>query len=363
MGPGFHDGFSQAGAGVGSIDMDTAASAAQHIDCEIRNSRIVCGPGTGAFQTTGLNANQAFINSLGTGRLTIRNTLVQSATVTLAAAATANMTIDGSTVNSGGLIEHQTGPRDIGITDTTVSGNGSILRQASVNTASVPNANAVNSTRILDGGRVIFSETAAAGQLGNSVNRSTVKSNSLGAGTDGILTITGLSAAVLVDDLDTEGIVTLTDVPAGALSAGTAFHDLRVGPGSTLTYTAGDATAKQIRNITVEDLSTLTMTGLTGSAGVGLADVFAGRVKGQSTMTLTGARVAGQPVRNFTVEDGSTLNVAASGTVLQCQVRAGATLNTGAFRHSESVVEGAITKTATAPNVNKLACKAFDDWV
>jgi hypothetical protein len=359
------DGFSGAGAGLGSIDLNGAASVALLNNADIHNSRINVGPGAGSFQSTGVELSTAIINALGPapdGRLTINQTTMRGGTITHGLLATASLSVTGGRVEGGGLIELLSGPRGLAVTDTEVIGT-SIIRQTTTTTAAVVNSNTVSNCRVIDTGRIIFSDSAAAGQAGNSVVRSTIKGSSLGGGADGILTVTGLTAFLLVDSVTCQGVVTLTDVPSGALSAGTAFHDLRVGPASTLTYTGGDATAKQIRNLTVEDLSSLTLTALTGSAGAGLADVFAGVIRGQSVMTVTGARVAGQPVRNFTVDNGSTLNVAADGTVLQCAFRNGATLNTGAFRHSESVIEGAFSKTATAANVNRLCNKSFDDWI
>jgi hypothetical protein len=265
----------------------------------------------------------------------------------------------GGRVEGNGLIELLSGARALLVTNTDVI-NG-IIRQTTVNAASVPNTNQVNDCRVLDTGRIILSETVAAGQTASSVNRSTVKGSSLGGGVDGVLTITGNSAFVLVDSVEVQGVVTLTDVPSGALSGGTAFHDIRVGPASALTYTAGDATAKQIRNINVENLSTLTLTGLTGAAGGGLADVFAVNLRNQSAMTVTGARVPGQPVRDVTVEQGGTLNVAANGSVQRFRVAGGATLNTGAFVHFDTEMSLAAVKTLTAANVNRLCNKAFDD--
>lgn len=358
------DGFSTAGAGVGSIDVNGPASGALIQDASIQSSRITIGPGAGAYQTTGGVYQSAIINALSPGRLTINfSNIVGGGQVNHAIGATDSLQLNSCNVRgSSALVELLSGARGLTLTNTDVIGS-SIIRQTSVNAASVPNQNTVTDVRVIDTGRLILSDTAAAGQPGNVVTRSTIKGSSLGGGVDGILTITGVSAFVFVDSVFIQGVCTLTDVPNGALSAGTAFHDLRVGPASTLTYTAGDATAKQIRNIAVENLSTLTITNLTGSAGVGLADVFAGVVNDQSTMTVTGARVAGQPVRNFIVQNNSALNVAASGTVLQVRIGAGATLNTGAFRHSESIIDGAFTKTATAANVNRLCNKSFDDWV
>lgn len=358
------DGFSTAGAGQGSIEVNGAASSALIQDADIHTSRITVGPGAGAFQTTGAEYSGAIINALSStgGRLTINQTTVRSGgTINHAAASSDSLQVTGGRVEGGGLIELLSGARGLAVTNTDVI-NG-IIRQTAVNAASAPNLGQVNDCRVIDTGRIIFSETTPAGQAGNSVNRSVVKGSSLGGGVDGVLTITGVSAFVLVDSVDVQGVATLTDVPSGALSAGTAFHDLRVGPASTLTYTAGDGTAKQIRNIEVEGLSTLTLTSLTGSAGVGLADVFGVNIRGQSAMTVTGARVVGQPVRDVTVEQGATLNVAASGSVQRCRVAGGATLNTGAFVHFDSEMSLAATKTLTAANVNRLANKGFDDMI
>jgi hypothetical protein len=357
------DGVSVAGAGSASIDINGAASSALIQDADIHNSRITVGSGAGAFQTTGAEFSSAIINAASAtgGRLTINQTTVRGGTINHAAAATDSLAVTGGRVEGGGLVELLSGARGLNVTNTDVISG--IIRQTSVNAASVPNTNAVNNCRVVDTGRIVFSETTAAGQAGNSVNRSTVTGSSLGGGVDGVLTITGSSSLVLVDSVDARGVVTLTDVPSGALSAGTSFHDLRVGPASTLTYTAGDAVAKQVRNIDVQGLSTLTLTGPTGSAGAGLADVFGVNLRGQSAMTVTGARVAGQPVRDVTVEQGSTLNVAASGAVQRCRVAGGATLNTGAFVHFDSEMSLAATKTLTAANSNRLANKSFDDMI
>lgn len=357
------DGASTAGAGQGSIELNGAAVSALIQDADIHNSRITVSPGGGAFQTTGAEYSSAIINAASSsgGRLTINQTTVRSGTINHAAASTDSFQVTGGRVEGGGLIELLSGDRQLLVTNTDVI-NG-IIRQTTVNAASGSNTNQVADCQVLGLGRIIFSETTPAGQVASSVNRSTVRGSSLGGGVDGVLTITGVSAFVIVDSLHVQGIVTLTDVPSGALSAGTSFHDLRVGPASTLTYTAGDATAKQIRNIVVEGLSTLTLTGLTGGAGGGLADVFGVNLRGQSTMTVTGARVAGQPVRDTTVEQGSTLNVAASGSVQRCRVAGGATLNTGPFVHFDSEMSLAATKTLTAANVNRLANKGFDDFL
>jgi hypothetical protein len=357
------DGFSSVGAGQGSIEVNGAASSALIQDADIHNSRITVGPGAGAFQSTGAEYSSAVINAASSagGRLTINQTAVRRGTVNHAAAATDSLDVTGGRVEGGGLIELLSGDRGLNVTNTDVI-NG-IIRQTTANAASGANSNQVTDCRVIDLGRIILSETTPAGQANSSVNRSTVKGSSLGGGVDGVLTITGVSAFVLVDSVDVRGVATLTDVPSGALSAGTSFHDLRVGPASTLTYTGGDATAKQIRNIDVEGLSTLTLTGLTGGAGVGLADVFGVNLRGQSAMTVTGARVPNQPVRDVTVEQGGTLNVAASGSVQRFRVAGGATLNTGAFTHFDSEMSIAATKTLTAANSNRLANKAFDDMI
>jgi hypothetical protein len=357
------DGFSVAGAGQGSIDMNGAASSALISSCDIHNSRINVGPGAGAFQSTGAEYAFATINANAStgGRLTINGTAVRGGTVNHAAASTQNLQLSFGRVEGSGLVELLSGDRALSLTNTDVI-NG-IVRQTTVNAASVPNSNSVNDCRVLDLGRIIFSETTPAGQVGSSVSRSTVKGSSLGAGVDGVFTITGVSAFVQADSLDVRGVVILTDVPSGALSGGTSFHDISVGPVSSLTYTAGDATAKQIRNVDVSGQSTVTLTSLTGSAGVGVGDFFGVYVRGQSLVTMTGARVSGQPVRDVTVEQGGTLNVAASGSVQRFRVAGGATVNTGAFNHFDTEISLATTKTLTASNVNRLCSKAFDDTI
>lgn len=358
----FMDGFSAAPAGSASIDVNASASSHIISDSIVQNSRINVGPGAGAFQVAnGSTFRSAIVNanSATGGRLTIGGSTINGATVNHAAASTNNLQVQNCRIEAGGLVELLSGGRDLNVSGCDVIDG--IIRQSTVNAASVPNSNSVNDTVVRDLGRIVFSETTPAGQTGSSVLRSLVQGNSLGGGVDGMLTITGNSAFVVVDRVKVEGIVTLTDVPSGALAAGTSFHDLRVGPASTLTYTAGDATAKQIRNIEVSGLSTLTLSALTGSAGAGLADVFGMYVRGQSTVTVTGARVAGQPVRDTTVEQGSVLNVAASGSVQRCRVAGGATLNTGAFVHFDTEMSLAATKTLTAANVNRLCNKSYDD--
>lgn len=357
------DGFSIAGAGSASIDVNGAAQSALITDADIHNSRITVNAGAGAFQSTGAEFSSAIVNASSStgGRLTINQTTVRGGTINHGAAATQSFSLTGGRIEGNGLVELLSGDRGLSVSNVDVF-NG-IIRQTTANAASGTNSNQVNDCRVIDTGRIILSETAPAGQTGNVVARSTVKGSSLGGGIDGILTITGVSAFILVDSVEIQGVATLTDVPSGALSAGTAFHDIRVGPASTVTYTAGDATPKQIRNIGVEGLSTLTLTGLTGSAGAGLGDVFGVNLRGQSAMTVTGARVPGQPVRDVTVEQGGTLNVDASGSVQRFRVAGGATLNTGAFTHFDSEMSLAATKTLTAANINRLANKSFDDMI
>lgn len=59
----------------------------------------------------------------------------------------------------------------------------------------------------------------------------------------------------------------------------------------------------------------------------------------------------------------STLNVEPGGSLFRGRLSNGAIVNTGAFQHDDVIVDGIVTKTLTAPNVNRLYNKGFDDIV
>lgn len=75
---------------------------------------------------------------------------------------------------------------------------------------------------------------------------------------------------------------------------------------------------------------------------------------GNAPNCVSGVKVAGQ----------STLNLQAGGSwILGGRLDAAAIVNTGANQISQSIVDGALTVTATAANANRLANKSFNDWV
>lgn len=74
---------------------------------------------------------------------------------------------------------------------------------------------------------------------------------------------------------------------------------------------------------------------------------------GNAPNCVSGVKVAGQ----------STLNLQAGGSwILGGRLDAAAIVNTGANQITQSIVDGALTVTATAANANKLANKSFNDW-
>ncbi|MFC8466001.1 hypothetical protein [Streptomyces sp. NPDC057250] len=274
----------------------------------------------------------------------------------LTAPSTGDLTFQRSTLEDATV--QVTGARSLSVLfGSYVGGQSTVTESGTTPTATAAIGDRLDQSRVEGVAQVTFSTTT--GSLTNTMTRSTVRGSSVVG--EGVVTVTGTTDGAFIDNCQIlGGIVTINNASSG-LSGPSAFTDNHIRGGSTLTYTGGDATAKQIRNNTVEGLSTVTLTGLTGSAGAGLADVFGMSVRGQSTLTVTGARVVGQPVRDCTVEQGSVLNIPASGCTQRCRVAGGATVNAGAFVHFDTEVSLATTKTLTAANLNRLCNKAFDD--
>lgn len=298
----------------------------------------------------------------GSGQLGLNRTETGiDSTIRLAAGTTGNLSLDGTVVN-GGTVAIDSGARSMSLFACNVWDDGEVINTG-VGPSPAGPGDRLDNCFVEMRGKIYIQDTVAVANTAHLLVGNRVR----GTADDplnGRITINGTSNGVRVDSNEIlGGRMTLTDVPVGALGVATSFYDNHLDAASVLTYTGGDSVAKQIRNNRVEGLSALTLTGLTGSAGGGLADVFDMYVRGQSTVAVTGARVAGQPVRNTTVEQGSTLNVAASGTVLQCRVAGGATVNTGAFRHSETEVSLSGVTTLTAANTNRLRNASFSDVI
>ncbi|KPI33267.1 hypothetical protein OV450_1355 [Actinobacteria bacterium OV450] len=294
----------------------------------------------------------------GSGQIIATQCQTRGGTLRLAAGSTGSLTIQNGTLDNGTMVVTDVRSLSMGV-GSYVGGGATVTESSTTATVVAAIGDRIDQSRIEGPAQVTFSTTT--GSNTSLVSRSVVRGSSVVG--EGVVTITGTTDGGWIDNCEIlGGIVTINNANSG-LSGASAFTGNHVGPGCTVTYTGGDATAKQIRNNRVEGLSTVTLTGLTGSAGAGLADVFSMSVRGQSLLTVTGARVVGQPVRDCTVEQGATLNVAASGCTQRCRVAGGATLNTGAFVHFDSEMSLAATKTATAANLNRLANKSFDDWI
>lgn len=311
---------------------------------------------------TALRALGGTIIHDGSGNLSLNQTETGiSSTIRLAAGTTGALSLDGTIVN-GGTVAIDAGNRSMSLFACNVWDDAEVINTG-VGPSPAGPGDRLDNCFVEMRGKIYIQDTVAVTNTAHLLVGNRVR----GTADDplnGRITINGTSNGVRVDSNEIlGGRMTLTDVPVGALGVATSAYDNHIDAGSVLTYTGGDATAKQIRNNRVEGQSTLTLTGLTGSAGAGLGDVFDMYVRGQSAVAVTGARVAGLPTRNTAVEGGSTLNVAASGTVQQCRVAAGATLNSGAFAHTSVIIDGQFTKTLTTANTNRLCSKAFDDTV
>lgn len=298
----------------------------------------------------------------GSGNLSLNRTETGiDSTIRLAAGTTGALSLDGTIVN-GGTVAIDSGARSMSLFACNVWDDGEVINTG-VGPSPAGPGDRLDNCFVEMRGKIYIQDTVAVANTAHALIGNRVR----GAADDplnGRITINGTSNGVRVDSNEIlGGRMTLTDVPVGALGVATSMYGNHLDAGSLLTYTGGDAVAKQIRNNRVEGQSTLTLAALTGSAGGGLADVFDMYVRGQSAAGVSGARVAGQPVRNTTVEQGSSLNVAASGTVLQCRVAGGATLNTGAFRHSETEVSLSGVTTLTAANTNRLRNASFSDVI
>jgi hypothetical protein len=92
------------------------------------------------------------------------------------------------------------------------------------------------------------------------------------------------------------------------------------------------------------------------------ANTVSGTIGEQSIVNV--ADGAGPQVMSQTGVHGfSTLNIEPGGSVSRCRFDGNSTLNTGAFSHLNSIIDGNFTVTATAANVNSLTSKAYSDWV
>lgn len=335
----------------GTLTHGTAATNCQWTDAELIDCFVdVQGPGEAGFATVVRQShlvNTVIRHSAGvTESLNIQNVEANGApgaVIAIDAASPRGLSIDGGTTLTGAFSIIQTGT-------TAPSGGGA------------DDDRVFNCT--LQGGVIEFA-TTVGGIVPHTISNSLIVGGPNAPGVpDGVIRIDGTSARVQVFQCEIWGELTITDVPEGALSGPTSVYDNYIGSSCNLRYIGGDATFKQVRNNRIEgNSSSILCTGLTGSAGAALADVFSNRVANQSVLTCTGARVPGFPVRNNSVENGSTLTVPASGSILQCSLQNNADLDTGAFVHFDGEISGAFTKVATAANTNSLTNKSFDDWV
>ncbi|MCY0957740.1 hypothetical protein [Streptomyces sp. H27-H5] len=328
-------------------------------DADMRACNVTRSATAGRFDFTSGRAVGTTFDHQGTGIMGVNSShCTTGSLVRLATGSTGDVSVVNSTLAGGSVIV--TAVRSLSLLAASVVESAATVTESGTTPTTVPSiGDRLDGTHVEPGAQVTFATTAGSG--GNTLARSRVRGSSVVG--HGVVRIDGTTDGAFMDACEIlGGILTVTDAVAG-LSGATALHDLHLDAGSTLTYTTGDATAKQLRNIRIEGQSTLTLTGITGGAGGGLGDVFGISLRGQSLMTVAGARVVGQPIRNVTVEQGATLNIPAGGCVQRCRVAGGATLNTGAFVHFDTEVSLAAVTTLTAANVNRLRDKSYSDVV
>lgn len=333
-------------------------SSVNILNCTIDAGIVTRGPSAGDLFITQGQHTGMFLDHQGSGDMTLTQARIAGGTIRLATGSTGGVTLFGAVVEGGTVQVNDV--RSLSLNFGSYVGQAAqVIESGTTPTATPAIGDRVDQSRIEAGGQVQFATTTGAN--GNFVTRSRVGGTSVAG--QGIVRIDGTTDGAWMDACHINGgIVTITNASSG-LNGGTAFHDNHVDAGSTVTYTGGDSTDKQVRNNHITGQSTMTLTSLTGSAGAGAGDVFGMSVRGQSTVTVTGARVVGQPVRDCTVEQGSTLNIPASGSTQRCRVAGGATVNAGAFDHFDTEVSLATTVTLTAPNSNRLANKSFSDVI
>lgn len=331
------------------------ATGLNALDSTIQGVRIVKGPASNRLEFSRAVLSGGAILQNGSGDLSVGDTQGAAMTIDQQAGSTGELSLQGCLFRGGGTVTMLPAcTRDSSFLSCSITQFSTV--DLSGTGVLAPFSDRFDQMDLVSG-HFVFS---AAGGNGIAVVARTrlLGGSEVGSGT---LTISGNTVNVRVDQCEIEGVVTI-DNELG-LTNPISFSGNKVGQGSTILVQGGDAAVRQIQNNVVNGRSTLAATNLTGTAGPGLGDIFSCNVDGQSALDVVGARVAGQPVRNVEAINGADVNVDANGTLLQCSFRNGAVINTGAFRHSESVIEGAITKTATAANTNRLANKSFDDWI
>lgn len=207
--------------------------------------------------------------------------------------------------------------RNAGATGNITVDESSVMR-GTLNLAAVSTGNLIFSGSMLTGGSNV-NNTLASGNV--EVTNSNVAENSL---------VTGLVTT-------TRGLI----VNLCNLSGGSIVQERSV-----------DTATDSVIGAVIQS-SLLTLTGLAGDTG-DQSLVYRSTFVADSTVTITDP-VGPTAVADTVVSGLSVLNVDTIGAVANSEVRAGSTLNTGAFAIAGVVVTGGLVKTATAANTNTYA--------
>jgi hypothetical protein len=317
------------------------------------------GAPAGAFiQDNEITASTVTVTATGATLTLANNDVRETANVTLNT--TGNVTVLGAVIDGGTFAV--TNGQAVSVQDTVFTGCTMTLAGAG-GTATIINSalNAVTVSR----------NAACTGAVNFNGVRAETTQFQQGAGcTTGTLNIASSTLFLGIHKQNGNG----------NLSIGTSF------------IAVGNIVVNGTRGITVQRShgtfngnDTSLVSNRTGGTGV---DVFTDVLFTRPTITLNGAVDPGavQTIMNGGRIEFADLTVGdvAVGTVLQsteitgqsivniqagaglhdrCRFAAGALYNSGAFTAQSCIVDGALTVTATANNINKLANKSFNDWV
>lgn len=374
---------------VGSTVDFTGKTAGAWTDTEVT---------AGATVTTGANmvatratVTAATVSNAGAGAFTMTDASVLDATTTLAitGTATGSKTLSGGTVIRDRFRMNITGTGNVSLTASTFVGRLAGTSEAELGGAGIisifrtrvspyfiagPALDIAGNgnTTLIDGDMSDSRVQTAAGST-SSLNLSTFtfrRANGVTVAATGTGNVTMQQGTYLVG--------------GGIVQNGAAVLQMNACQGNLLMTGAAGATRGltmtgcfgQQFNVTQNGTGSTNTDSILQSQGVGTVTVnlnstLAGtptqnhvRLSLTNGATLNVADPAlAQPLDNSTIETQGTVNLQAGGSFVRCRVAGEATLNTGAFSHIGSVIEGQFTKTSTGANVNRLVNKAFDDWI
>lgn len=358
--------------------------------------------GWGTLAGTETISENRLVNSTvdlsGLGPITLQRNEISASTLTHTSAAT--LFVTGTRILSGFVLTH-TGTGAVLITDSTLHSHSTAASDVLADGTSLTQ---ISSSDIQGAPTNPAVQNSATGTGGVSVSGSKVAQSRIAR----LATTHASSFSVSqADVLGSTLLMAATATGTLALSNGTAHNSTITVNGGSFTGTAGRYSTATITTNGTRGLgfssTEVRGAGVINNASGGTAgDVFngstiVGGIANGTLVTINGTIDPGgaRTIMNFsTVRDGGTVTVVDSAGAVgpvgarvllqssEVSGQAAVTFNAGnnaadrcrfsngclvtlnaPFEHQSSIVEGAITKVPTAANFNRLANKAFDDWV